>query len=108
MSIVFSHMATVKDASQQAVFQRYFKALALMAKNYIFLQLEGIAIVEFHMVLKDALTAYGDWDGKNETLESTIDGVFGALYAGTDFIASLKDLMAVGLMTSREKTKRGL
>jgi AbiV family abortive infection protein len=105
VSIVFSHIATIKESAQQAVYQRYFKALALMAKNDIFFQFEGNLLVEFHLVLKEAFAAYGDWDGKEETYDAAIDVVFQALRSGTDFTSSLHDLAAVALMTMRGENK---
>jgi hypothetical protein len=76
VSIVFSHIASVREESRFAVYNRYFKALALMAKNDIFFQFEGNLLGEFHLVLKEALAAYGDWDGEGETYDAAVDAAF--------------------------------
>ena len=76
VTVVFGHIAQSPEPAKQAVFQRYFKALALMAKNDIFFQFEGNLLGEFHLVLKEALAAYGDWDGEGETYDAAVDAAF--------------------------------
>jgi len=103
--IVFSHIAIVREESRFAVYTRYFKALALMAKNDIFFQFEGNLLIEFHLVLQEAMAAYGDWDGKDETYDAAIDTTFQAIKADSEYIASVHDLIEVARMTMRGENK---
>jgi AbiV family abortive infection protein len=105
VSIVFSHLAMTKEAAQQEVFQRYFKALSVFAKNDLFLPVEGTALVEFHFVLREALAAYGDWDSKDDTLHDSLSAAFQSLDAGTGYAGELEELLRVAALTSRGENK---
>jgi len=76
-----------------------------MAKNDIFFQFEPNILVEFHLVLKEAMAAYGDWDGKVETLDKAIDIAFQPLNGGAEFVAMIKGLVQVAAMTTRSENK---
>ena len=103
--IVLMHMIKIREPLQRAPYERYFRALALMAKNDIFFQFEPNVLTEFHLVLKEAMAAYGDWDGNEGTLDNAIDAAFQPLNGGTDFVAMIKDLVQVAAMTTRGENK---
>lgn len=105
VGLMLSHMAMLRQEQQQAPYKRYFRALALMAKNDIFFQFEPNILAEFALVLKEAMTVYGDWDGKSESLDGGIDASFQPLNGGADFVAMIKDLVQVAAMTTREENK---
>ena|ERR1022692_118747 len=105
VSFVFSHMATLHNERGQAPYKRYFRALALLAKNDIFFQFEPNVLGEFAFALKDAMAVYGDWDGKDETFDDAIVTAFQPLNAGTEFIAMVKDLEQVAALTSRGENR---
>ncbi len=105
VSLVFSHMAMLRDERQQAPYKRYFRALALMAKNDIFFQFEPNLLVEFALVLKEAMTVYGDWDGNIESFNGAIDAAFQPLGASTEFVAMITDLTRLATMTNQGQNK---
>jgi hypothetical protein len=96
VGLVLTHMARIEEPLRRVPYERYFRALALMAKNDIFFQLEPNILREFHLVLKEAMAAYGDWDGAEETLDKAIDEAFAPLNGGMEFIAMIKDLVQSG------------
>jgi AbiV family abortive infection protein len=73
-------------------FQRYFRALALMAKNDIFFQFEPNIVTEFAGAFKDAMRSNGDWDGKQETYDAAIDAFFKPV--STEFLQTIKEQVA--------------
>jgi AbiV family abortive infection protein len=85
-------------------FQRYFRALALMAKNDIFFQFEPNIVTEFVGALKDAMRSNGDWDGKEETYEAAIDALFKPV--STEFVQTVKEQVAFARQI--ETNKRSL
>ena len=105
VGVVFGHLAHLKDAHERAPYERYFRALALIAKNDIFFQFEGNIVIEFHLVLKEALLANHDWDGQKETLHDAIRKVFTSFNAGDDFIKTVTELMDIAEITSRGENR---
>lgn len=105
VSLVFSHMAMLHEERQQAPYKRYFRALALMAKNDIFFQFEPNILVEFALVLREAMTVYGDWDGISESFDGAIDAVFQTLGANAEFVAMIRDLTQLATMTNQGQNK---
>jgi hypothetical protein len=83
---------TRSDQGQFEAFQRYFRALALMAKNDIFFQFEPNIVTEFIGAFKDAMRSNGDWDGKPETLNAAIDVCFQSTSA--EFVHTVKEHVA--------------
>lgn len=73
---VLGHLLQVPN-EQSLPYRRYFWALGLLAKSDLLGQLHHHALIEFSEALKVALTTFGDWDGKPDTLETGIDSVFG-------------------------------
>jgi hypothetical protein len=100
VSVIFAHMAKLDQEHQRAPYMRYFRALALMAKNDIFYQFEPNILVEFMLVLREAMAAYGDWDGKDETFGKAIETAFQSR-AKTEFISIVNDLVQVATLTSQ-------
>lgn len=76
-----------------------------MAKNDIFFQFEGNILIEFASVLKEAMVAYGDWDGQENTLHEAISKIFRSLNAGEEFIKTVKDLLEVASLTQQGQNK---
>jgi AbiV family abortive infection protein len=105
VGVVFAHLATLHEEREQAPYKRYFRALALLAKNDIFFQFEPNLLGEFAFALKDAMAVYGDWDGKDERFDEAIGTAFQQLNVGTEFIAMVKDLEQVAALTSRGLNK---
>ena len=95
----------LKEQHKQAVYMRYFRRLALLAKNDIFFQFEPSILAEFTTVIREAMTAYGDWDGDDKTFEEAIDKVFQPTKDGAEFVASMKDAMQLALLTMRGENK---
>ena len=71
VAVVIPWIARSNQAQFEA-FQRYFRALALMAKNDIFFQFEPNIVTEFVGAFKDAMQSNGDWDGRPETLSTIL------------------------------------
>jgi AbiV family abortive infection protein len=105
VGIVFGHLASLDGSTQRGPYERYFRALALIAKNDIFFQFEGNILIEFHLVLREAMAAHGDWDGKDEGLEDAVRRIFTSLNAGDEFIKALLDLMSTAELTRRGENK---
>jgi AbiV family abortive infection protein len=80
------------NQEQFEAFQRYFRALALMAKNDIFFQFEPNIVTEFIGAFKDAMRSNGDWDGKPETFDAAIDTFFQPVSAA--FVQTMKEHVA--------------
>lgn len=66
-----------------------------MAKNDIFYQFEPNIFVEFMSALKDAMQAYGDWDGKPETAEASLTSFFDGVPASPEFTETVRDLIHI-------------
>jgi AbiV family abortive infection protein len=81
------------NQEQFQTFQRYFRALALMAKNDIFFQFEPNVVTEFIGAFKDAMRSNSDWDGKPETLDAAIDAFFNSRIRA-DFVQTVKENVA--------------
>jgi hypothetical protein len=105
VGVVFAHIAMLDKEREQEPYKRYFRALALLAKNDIFFQFEPNLLGEFAFALKDAMAVYGDWDGRVETFNEAIVTAFQPLNTGTEFIAMVKDLEQVAALTSRGENK---
>ena len=45
--------------------------------------------------LKDAMQAYGDWDGKAETTETSITGFFDGMLASAEFTDMVRDFLHI-------------
>lgn len=105
VGIVFSHLARLDDPAKREPYTRYFSALALLAKNDIFFQFEPNILVEFYLVLRQALRLYGDWDGNDANLDNAIVKTFEALRAPEQFIGMIKDLKEAAELTKSGANK---
>jgi len=94
VSIVFSFIGQA-DQKQFEATHRYFRTLGLIAKNDIFYQFEPTIFMEFMGALKDALLAYGDWNGKPESANAAIIGFFEAGPASAEFTAMVRDFLQI-------------
>jgi hypothetical protein len=81
---------------------RYFRALGLLAKNDLLGQFHHPLMIEFSEALKAAFTAYGDWDGKPETLDAAVDRVFGSF--GSDFLTEVKRTLQLANESGEKQT----
>lgn len=90
------------NQEQREAFQRYFRALALMAKNDIFFQFEPNIVAEFIGAFRDAMRSNGDWDGQPETLDTAIGAFFQQL--NPEFVRTVREQVA--LAHEIEKNKR--
>ena len=104
-SLVFAHMGMLKEERKRSVYMGYFRGLALLAKNDIFVQFEPSILIQFTTVIREAMSAYGDWDGEDKTFEEAIDKVFQPTEDGAEFMASMKDAMQLALITMRGENK---
>lgn len=93
-SIVLSFIAQANQQQFEST-HRYFRTLGLMAKNDIFFQFEPNIFIEFMSALKEAMQAYGDWDGKPENAEPSIAGFFDGVPASPEFIAMVRDFLHI-------------
>jgi AbiV family abortive infection protein len=97
------------DQKQFEATHRYFRNLGLMAKNDIFFQFEPTIFIEFILALKDAMAAYGDWDGRQETAEASIVGFFDGVPATPEFTAMVRDfLQIVDHMVAKKTAPRAI
>jgi AbiV family abortive infection protein len=94
VSIILGFIAQA-DQKQFEATHRYFRNLGLMAKNDIFFQFEPTIFIEFISALKDAMAAYGDWDGKPETAEASVIGFFEGVPATPEFTAMVRDFLQI-------------
>jgi hypothetical protein len=105
VSIVFSYIASLRDEAQFAPYRRYWKTLALMAKNDIFFQFEGNLLGEFHLVLSEAMASDGDWDGNEDNYLAAVEKMMDGFKAGADFVKEIHDLIGVAKMTMKGENK---
>jgi hypothetical protein len=95
VSIVYSFIAKANQQQFESM-HRNFRTLGLVAKNGIFHQVEPNVFIEFIWALKDAMQAYGDWDGKPETAEASITGFFDGVPASPELTEMRNDFALVG------------
>lgn len=94
VSIVYSFIAQANQQQFEST-HRYFRTLGLMAKNDIFYQFEPNILIELTSALKEAMQAYGDWDGQPETVEASIAGVFDGVPAFPEFTGMVRDSLHI-------------
>ncbi len=100
VSLVLGHLLRLSP-EQFLPYGRYFRALGLLAKNDLLGQFHHPLMIEFSEALKAAFTAYGDWDGKPETLDAAVDRVFGSF--GSDFLTEVKRTLQLAKRQTGEK-----
>ena len=94
VSVVYSFIAQASQRQFEST-HRYFRTLGLMAKNDIFFQFEPNIFIEFMSALKDAMQAYGDWDGKPESAEASITGFFDRVPASPEITEMVRDFLHI-------------
>jgi hypothetical protein len=92
VAIVFSFIGKANQQQFEST-HRYFRTLGLIAKNDIFYQFEPNIFTEFMSALKDAMQAYGDWDGKSETVEASVTGFFDGVPVSPEFTEMVRDFL---------------
>jgi len=108
VGIVYSFIAQANQEQFEST-HRYFRTLGLMAKNDIFYQFEPNIFIEFMSALKDAMRAYGDWDGTPETAEASITGFFDGATATTEFAGTVRDFLhVIDHMTANKVAPRAI
>jgi hypothetical protein len=101
VSLVLGHLLRLSP-EQFLPYGRYFRALGLLAKNDLLGQFHHPLMIEFSEALKAAFTAYGDWDGKPETLDAAVDRVFGSF--GSDFLTEVKRTLQLANESGEKQT----
>jgi hypothetical protein len=94
VAIIFGFIGQANQKQFEST-HRYFRNLALLAKNDIFFQFEGTLFIEFIFSLKDAMLAYGDWDGRPETAEASIVGFYDTTASSPELAAMVKDFLQI-------------
>jgi AbiV family abortive infection protein len=94
VSIVYSFIAQANQQQFEST-HRYFRTLALMAKNDIFYQFEPNVFIEFMSALKGAMQAYGDWDGQSETASASITSFFDGEPGAPEFTEMVRDFLHI-------------
>lgn len=105
LAIVFGFVARANEPQREA-YSRYFRALAIMAKNDIFFQFEHHIVDEFVSSFEMALQAYGDWDGNSPTFDGTVTALFKDLTESEQFLAMIAEMRALALTVRSRKIER--
>jgi AbiV family abortive infection protein len=86
---------SAEDPRKAGFINGYLATLGLMAKNDIFGQFEVMCLIEFMNVFRTGIFAFGDWDGKEDTLETTIDKIFQQGPNAAEVVTWIKDTIAL-------------
>jgi hypothetical protein len=105
MPIVFGFVAMADDLQRDA-YSRYFRALAIMAKNDIFYQFEHILVDEFISSLEMALQAYGDWNGDMSGFDACVAALFANLNESEQFLGMIAEQRALALSVRERRIAR--
>jgi AbiV family abortive infection protein len=82
-----------RTPTQMHPYDRYFRALGLLAKNDIFGQFECMVMIEFYEAFKAGLIAYGDWDGTLSTFEESSAKVSREMKADSQLFSDMKEIL---------------
>jgi AbiV family abortive infection protein len=105
LAIVFGFVAHANEPQREA-YARYFRALAMLAKNDIFFQFEHHLVEEFISSFEMALQAYGDWDGNSATFDGTVTALFKDLTESEQFLTMLTEMRALAFTVRNRKIER--
>src|SRR6266481_382927 len=94
VSLVFVHLAQV-NAAQRLAYDKYFRAIGLLAKNDIFGQFEHMVMVEFYEAFRLGLLGYGDLDAETANLASAAEKLFDETRVGSEFIVELVNTLSL-------------
>lgn len=95
VATMFVHLVHASD-KQQEMYQRYFRAIGILAKNDIFVHLEPTVMMEFYELFRSALTAYNDWDGSADTLDPAIVAISQEFRMPPEHLEDLKSMLRIG------------
>jgi AbiV family abortive infection protein len=105
LPIVFGFVAMADEAQREA-HSRYFRALAIMAKNDIFYQFEHILVDEFISSFEMALQAYGDWNGDASGFDACVSGLFTNLNESEQYLGMISEQRALAMSVRERKIAR--
>lgn len=105
LAIVFGFVAHANEPQREA-YARYFRALAMLAKNDIFFQFEHHLVEEFISSFEMALQAYGDGDGNPATFDATMTALFKDLTESEQFLTMLAEMRALAFTVRNRKIER--
>jgi AbiV family abortive infection protein len=105
LPIVFSFVATANDAQREA-YSRYFRAIAIMAKNDIFFQFEHHLVDEFISSFEMALQAYGDWNGDAAGFDYSVTELFQPLTESEELLGMIAEMRSLAASVREHKISR--
>ncbi len=105
LAIVFGFVARSNDAQREA-YSRYFRALAMMAKNDIFFQFEHHLVDEFICSFEMALQAYGDWNGDSSAFDAAVAGLFKEMTEGEQHLGMISEMRTLAASVRIRKIAR--
>ena len=105
LAIVFSFVARADDLQREA-YARYFRALAMMAKNDIFFQFEHHLVDEFISSFEMAMQGYGDWNGDPATFDATAAELFKDMTESQQLLAMIADMRGLAATVRTRKIER--
>lgn len=105
LAIVFSFVARARNRELDA-FHRYFKGLALMAKNDIFVQFEPNIVIEFSESLAIGMEAYGDWSGDPAIFDDSVKRAFSHVTDSDQLIGIIAEGRALVEQIKTQKLQR--
>jgi hypothetical protein len=74
-----------------------------VAKNDIFYQFEPTIVIEFISAFRDAMQAYGDWNGQPETVSTAATAFFESVPAAPEFVSTVTELIGLVDHTTANK-----
>jgi AbiV family abortive infection protein len=92
VGLVFAQLIRATQ-EQASAYGRYMRGLALLAKNDIFVELSGGALIEFAHAFRIALAAYGDWDGVVENFDKAASLAVEGVWINPEMTAEFKALI---------------
>jgi AbiV family abortive infection protein len=107
LAIVFGFVARANDLQREA-YSRYFRALAMMAKNDIFFQLEHHLVDEFISSFEMALQAYDDWNGEPTDFDATAADLFKDRTESENFLELISEMRALAATVRLRTPQRAI
>jgi AbiV family abortive infection protein len=105
LTIVFGFVAGANDPQREA-YSRYFRALAMLAKNDIFFQFEHHLVDEFISSFEMALQAYSDWNGNPSAFDEVVTTLFKEMNGGEQLLKMIPDMRSVAADVRARKVAR--
>ncbi len=107
LAIVFGFVARANDAQREA-YSRYFRALAMMAKNDIFFQFEHHLVDEFISSFETAMQAYGDWNGDSSAFDAAVAALFKDMTEGEQHLGMISEMRTLAASVRIRKIARAI